>query len=113
MAGSSVLTLPWAYLQSGLVLGFTITTVGFVVSLWTCLLCISVTDPRGDFFDAVRVYMGPCNQGLAILSFLMICESAIIAQFMVSSQMMYPTLLAFVHLCSGVDLPQVPANDFT
>ena len=79
MAGSSVLTIPWAYSESGLIMGFVITTASFAVSLWTCKLCMDVTDPRGDFFDAVKHYLGPINQGIAIISFMLICLSAIIA----------------------------------
>ena len=66
-----------------MVMGSLITFISFVVSMWTCLLVLRVTDPRGDFFDTVGVYWGKGPQILSIVGTLVIIQGAIIAQFMI------------------------------
>jgi len=48
MLGTAVVTLPWAYQESGLALGMIITVVSFVVSFYTCKLIVVSTgdDPE-------------------------------------------------------------------
>lgn len=58
MIGTAVVSLPWAYQQSGLVLGLIITVVSFITSLYTCILIVKCTGDDPDFSDTARKYYG-------------------------------------------------------
>lgn len=58
MIGSAVVSLPWAYQQSGLIIGCMITCSSFLVSYYTCYLVIHASRRDSDFFDTVKRYYG-------------------------------------------------------
>ena len=58
MVGTGLVTIPWAYSQSGLVLGILITFTTFLVSFFTCFLVIKSAGDDGDYTDTLKKYMG-------------------------------------------------------
>lgn len=51
--GSAIVALPWAFQQSGMVLGLLISFTSFVVSFYTCKLIIDTAEHDPDFSDTL------------------------------------------------------------
>lgn len=73
MIGSAVVSLPWAFQQSGLLLGCLISFCSFFVSYYTCNLVVHCARKDTDFSDTVRRYYGKC----AVLFILFINSDAL------------------------------------
>ena len=54
MLGSGIVTLPWTFYHSGVILGTIISFCSFVASLRTCILILRLTGPKEDFYDTMR-----------------------------------------------------------
>eukprot|EP00347_Sterkiella_histriomuscorum_P006074 403354168 len=58
MVGTGLLTIPWAYSNSGFILGIIITFLQFVVSFYTCYLVLKVAGDDTDYTDTLKKYFG-------------------------------------------------------
>ena len=58
MIGTAVVSLPWAYQESGLALAVIITFVSFLVSFYTCKLIVDATGDDPDYSDTLKKYYG-------------------------------------------------------
>ena len=58
MVGSGLLFIPWAYSNSGLVLGILITLVSFLISYYTCYLVLKTAGTDNDYTDTLQKYFG-------------------------------------------------------
>jgi len=58
MVGSSLLTIPWAYSNSGILLGVFISFVTFIISVYTFTLYIRMARNDSDFADTMYKYFG-------------------------------------------------------
>ena len=58
MMGSSLISLPWAYSQSGIVLGIIISFLLFLVWFYTWYLVVLVANNDEDYSDTVYKYFG-------------------------------------------------------
>jgi len=58
MIGSAVVSLPWAFQQSGLLLGLIISFTSFFISFYTCKLIIDATGDDNDYSDTLHKYYG-------------------------------------------------------
>jgi len=58
MIGTAVVSLPWAFQQSGMLLGIMITFVSFVVGLYTCVLIVKSTGNDTDYTVTAKKYYG-------------------------------------------------------
>ena len=58
MIGTAVVSLPWAFQQSGLVLGFLIAFTSFLISFYTCKLINICQGEDQDFSDTLKKYFG-------------------------------------------------------
>lgn len=54
MIGSGVMTLPWAFSKSGIVMGVLISFVSFAFSARTCILSVIIVRPNMDFYDTMK-----------------------------------------------------------
>ena len=59
MVGASILTMPYSFYNSGLLIGFTISFLSFVFQMRTCILIVRSTLPHDDYYDTIRKYWGP------------------------------------------------------
>ena len=64
MIGTAVVSLPWAYQESGLVLGVIITITSFLVSFYTCKLIVDCTGDDPDYSDTLKKYYGKSQNAL-------------------------------------------------
>ena len=73
MAGPCILTLPWTFYHSGLLLRCLICFLSFVASLRTCIIILRVTEPKDEFYDTVKKYWGSKGYYLCVVMTLIIC----------------------------------------
>ena len=60
MIGTAVVSLPWAFQESGMALAVIITVVSFFVSFYTCKLIVDATGNDPDYSDTLKKYYGKC-----------------------------------------------------
>ena len=58
MIGTAVVSLPWAFQESGMLLGLIITFTSFIVSFYTCKLIIDMAGKDPDYSDTLKKYYG-------------------------------------------------------
>ena len=58
MIGSAVVSLPWAFQQSGLLLGVILSTTSFLVSFYTTKLVIETAGTDKEYADTLKKYFG-------------------------------------------------------
>ena len=54
MAGTALTVIPWAYQQSGIILGIILTFIAFIFSFYTCLLVMKTSGNDVDYTDTLR-----------------------------------------------------------
>ena len=81
MLGTAVVTLPWAYQQSGLALGIIITIVSFFVSFYTCKLIVDSTGNDPEYQDTLRKYYGKPGYYAALIFPSILIIGALITYF--------------------------------
>jgi len=107
MIGSGIVTLPWTFYHSGMILGITICFTSFVVSLRTCILILRLTGPGDDFYDTMRKYWGKPGYYLTMVLTLIIIQTACTAYFLIMTQNLYPNILAIIKWTTGNQLPMI------
>ena len=85
MVGSGVLTLPWAFYHSGLILGSVICFCSCLASLRTCIIIVRVVEPNDEFYDTMKKYWGLKGFYLSMVCTMLIVESACTAYFIIMS----------------------------
>lgn len=89
MIGSAVITLPWAFYHSGLLLGSLICFLSFIVGARTCIIVLRITGPREDFYDTMYKYWGSPGYYISIFGTLSIVITACTSYFIIMTQMGY------------------------
>ena len=105
MIGSGILTLPWTFYHSGMILGTIICFLSYLASLRTCHLIYIITEPRDDFYDTIKRYWGKGGYYMAMICTLIIILSSMIAYFLILCQMLYPIILALMKWIFKLELP--------
>ena len=54
MAGTGITVIPWAFQQSGILLGIFLTWVAFMFSFYTCLLVLKTAGNDVDYTDTLQ-----------------------------------------------------------
>ena len=83
MIGSGIVTLPWTFYHSGMLLGTLICFISFLVSLRTCILVLRLVGPKEDFYDTMRKYWGRPGYLIAVIGTLAITMTACTAYFVI------------------------------
>ena len=58
MLGTAVVTLPYCFQQSGILLGLVLSFVTFLISFYTCKLIIEMAGTDPDYADTLRKFYG-------------------------------------------------------
>ena len=58
MIGSAIVSLPWAFQQSGMALGIIISFCSFLVSFYSCYLIVLCTGKDQEFCVTLKKYYG-------------------------------------------------------
>lgn len=81
MVGSSLLALPWAFSESGIIAGVAICLVTFLVGFYTCRLMLASSIHDDDFSDTVYKYFGDWGWRLCMFFSLLLVFAAIIIYY--------------------------------
>lgn len=92
MVGSAMVSLPWAYLESGIVLGIFISFVSFIISFYTCALIIKTAKDDEDYVFTLKKYYGKPGFYIGLIGPTILIFGAITVYFVVIVQSIYPIL---------------------
>ena len=71
MAGTGMVTIPWAYQQSGILLGTLLTFIAFTISYYTCYLVIKTAGNDIDYTETLRKQFGKTGWVFGMIIFIM------------------------------------------
>ena len=93
MAGTAMVTLPWAYQSSGLVLGTILNFTAFSISFFTCYLVVLTAGTDIDYTDTLNRYFGRAGWVTGMACFILNLYVPIIAFFQLLAQTLCPLIL--------------------
>lgn len=103
MIGTAVASLPWAFQQSGLILGLIISFCSFLVSFYTCKLIIQMSGSDPDYSITLRKYYGSLGYYVGLLAPAFLIVGAVSVYFVIMTQVLYPMCLAIYAWTSGTN----------
>lgn len=101
MAGTGIVTMPWAFQQSGILLGLILTFIAFVISFYTCYLVIKTAGSDIDYTDTLRRHFGQKGWAIGMTCFCINLYVPILIFFQLLAQNLFPILLVIVELFTG------------
>lgn len=113
MIGTAVVSLPWAFQQSGLALGSIIAFVSYLISFYTCQLIVMTQGDDADFSDTLKKYFGNKGYYAGILSPILLITGAVTVLFVIMSQLTYPIFLAIYAWTTGNHPKPITTPDLT
>lgn len=93
MIGCGTVTIPWAYQQSGVLLGVFITALACAFALLTNLLILRTAGKDTNYSDTMHRYFPRWGWAVSMGCFIINFYVGIILFFQVLSQSLYPILL--------------------
>ena len=85
MIGAAIVTLPWAFQQSGMALGAAISFSSYLVSFYTTKLIVDATGQDADFCITLRKYYGAWGYYAGIIAPALLLLGSITALFVLLS----------------------------
>jgi amino acid permease len=70
MAGTGIVTMPWAFQQSGIILGVILTFIAFIISFYTCYLVIKTAGNDIDYTETLKRYFGKYGWSFGMTCFI-------------------------------------------
>lgn len=83
MAGSAIVSLPWAYQTAGLINGVLISLTSFLISYYTCTLVIDTAKKDADYLFTLKKYYGKWGYYTGLLGAMVLIFGAITVYFVV------------------------------
>ena len=81
MCGTGLVTIPWAYQQSGIVLGIFLTFVAFAFSFYTCYLVLKTAGNDIDYTDTLWKQFGKKGWTFGMISFIIMFTVPVVLLF--------------------------------
>jgi sodium-coupled neutral amino acid transporter 9 len=113
MVGSGLVTVPWAFNESGIVLGVLLTILAFVISFTTQYYVMKCAGADMDYSDTLKKTFGKKGWYLGMILFIIMLFIPIIIFFMLLSQYLYPILLVIIELFTKEDRKLSFDTDFS
>lgn len=113
MAGTALTVIPWAFQQSGMLLGTLLTFVAFSLSFYTCLLVMKVAGNDIDYTDTLRKQFGKAGYIAGMTCFIINFSVPIILFFQLLAQDIYPVILYFIEKAGGEARPITHDTDWS
>ena len=101
MCGTGLVTIPWAYQQSGIVLGIFLTFVAFAFSFYTCFLVLKTAGNDIDYTDTLWKQFGKKGWTFGMISFIIMFTVPVVLLFQLLSQNLFPIILAAIEVFTG------------
>lgn len=83
MVGSAMTTIPWAFQQSGILMGIFISFIGFLTSYYTCSLIIKTAKKDTDYIFTLKKYFGKQGFYIGLIGPTVLIFGAITVYFVV------------------------------
>mmetsp|Transcript_55529 Transcript_55529/g.76355 ORF Transcript_55529/g.76355 Transcript_55529/m.76355 type:complete len:152 (+) Transcript_55529:173-628(+) len=103
MVADVLITVPWGFQESGMILGIILTFLSFIASYYTCYLVVITAGHDADFTDTVKRHFGKTGFHAAMFCFILTLLVPIILFFELLAQSLYPVILAIVESINGQD----------
>lgn len=103
MAGTGIVTMPWAFQQSGILLGVILTFIAFVISYYTCYLVIKTAGNDIDYTVTLRKHFGKPGWMFGMICFIVNLYVPILIFFQLLAQDLFPILLFMIEIFTGQD----------
>jgi amino acid permease len=110
MVGSAMVSLPWSFQNSGIMLGLIVSFTSFVISFYTCSLIIKTTKKDSDYIFTLKKYYGNTGYYIGIIGPTILIFGAITVYFVVIVQSMYPLILALCNKGFKMNLAYINPN---
>lgn len=101
MAGTGIVTMPWAFQQSGIILGVILTFIAFIISFYTCYLVIKTAGDDIDYTETLKRYFGKYGWSFGMTCFIVNLYVPILLFFQLLAQNLFPILLAIIEIFTG------------
>jgi len=103
MVGTGLVTIPWAYSQSGIVLGLLLTFLAFVISFTTQYFIMKTAGNDIDYTDTLKKTFGRKGWYFGMILFIIMLTIPIIILFQLLAQFLYPILLVIIEVFTKQD----------
>ena len=94
MTSAGIVSLPWAFQSSGILLGIGVTFVAFVMSTYTCLLVVRTAGNDLDYTETVKKQFGNKGQAVAMFFIILNLYVPILLFQQLLAQSLFPIILA-------------------
>ena len=101
MVGSGLMTIPWAFSQSGLVLGVFLSFVAFVIAFTTQYFTFKAAGDDLDFTFTMEKYFGRRGWKFGMFVFIGFLFVPVIVFMQLLSQILFPVILAMRFFLTG------------
>lgn len=96
MAGTGIVTVPWAFQGSGILLGSALTFIAFTISYITCYLVVLTAGQDIDYTVTLTRHFGRKGWVVGMVCFILNLYVPILIFFQLLAQNLYPIILAIV-----------------
>ncbi|CAI2365038.1 unnamed protein product [Moneuplotes crassus] len=96
MVGSGLFTIPWAFSNSGIVLGLIISFITFAISYYTCSIYVRLARNDSDFADTMYKYFGKKGWVVTMIFSILLMFSVIVIYYELMSQALFPVIAALI-----------------
>jgi amino acid permease len=103
MAGTGIVCMPYAFQESGIMIGILLTFIAFAISYYTCWMVIRTAGTDIDYTDTLKRNFGQNGWYFGMTCFIMNLYVPILIFFQLMAQNLCPVLLALIDLCSGAN----------
>jgi len=105
-----MVSLPWAFQTSGILLGLIISFTSFVISYYTCALIIKTTKNDTDYVFTLRKYYGKLGFYIGLIGPTILIFGAITVYFVVIVQSLYPLFYVIGTKLIHISMPYIDPN---
>jgi len=114
MVGGGLVSHPWAFSESGVILSVIINTMSLIACYYTCNLCITCCKGDDDFSTTMRRFFGQKGYYAALLSTMIILYGGALIYYQLLAQTLFPVVIGIKDLISGEFTPFVSTEaDFS
>ena len=104
MVGTGLVTIPWAYANSGIALGIILTIVAFIISFTTQYFIMAAAGKDIDYTETLKKTFGKNGWYFGMVLFIIMLTIPILIFFQLLSQFLYPIILVCIELKTGADI---------
>ena len=103
MVGTGLVTIPWAYAHTGIILGVILTFISFSTSFTTQYFVMKTAGKDSDYTETLKKTFGKRGWYIGMILFIFMLFIPIIIYFGLMAQFLYPVLLAIIEAGNGKD----------